>query len=78
MPGNTSCHSCSADAIEQEANAVTLGIGPYSQFGDAGEVEALKLFTQRVEEHRNEQRRRQQQLDQPADQATPSSQPPAA
>ncbi|WP_258320920.1 DUF4231 domain-containing protein [Streptomyces sp. S1D4-14] len=67
-----------ADAIEQEANAVTLGIGPYSEFGDAGEVAALKLFTQRVEDHRNEQRRRQQQLDQPADQAGPSSQPPAA
>lgn len=66
-----------ADAIEQEANAVTLGIGPYSEFGDAEDVAALKLFTYRVEEHRNEQRRRQQQLDQPADQATPSSQPPA-
>ncbi|MFB7918115.1 hypothetical protein [Streptomyces sp. NPDC056061] len=39
---------------------------------------ALKLFTQRVEDHRNEQRCRQQQLDQPADQAAPSSQPPAA
>ncbi|MGW4750261.1 DUF4231 domain-containing protein [Streptomyces sp. NPDC004290] len=67
-----------ADAIEQEANAVTLGIGPYSEFGEDREAEALKLFTQRVEDHRNEQRRRQQQLDQPADQAAPSSQPPAA
>ncbi|WP_405842461.1 DUF4231 domain-containing protein [Streptomyces platensis] len=67
-----------ADAIEEEANAVTLGIGPYSEFGPGREDEALKLFTQRVEEHRNEQRRRQQQLDQPADQAAPSSQPPAA
>ncbi|WP_328690700.1 DUF4231 domain-containing protein [Streptomyces phaeochromogenes] len=67
-----------ADAIEEEVNAVTLGIGPYSEFGDVGEVEALKLFTQRVEGHRNEQRRRQQQLDQPSDQAAPSSQPPAA
>ncbi|WP_327328675.1 DUF4231 domain-containing protein (plasmid) [Streptomyces sp. NBC_01210] len=66
-----------ADAIEQEANAVTLGIGPYSEFGDVGEVEALKLFTQRVEDHRNEQRRRQQQLDQPSDQAAPTGQPPA-
>ncbi|MFD5341539.1 DUF4231 domain-containing protein [Streptomyces hawaiiensis] len=66
-----------ADAIEQEVNAVTLGIGSYSEFGDAGEVEALQLFTQRVEDHRNEQRRRQQQLDQPADQTAPSSQPPA-
>ncbi|WP_406349268.1 DUF4231 domain-containing protein [Streptomyces sp. NBC_00144] len=67
-----------ADAIEEEANAVTLGIGPYSEFGEARELEALKLFTQRVESHRNEQRRRQQQLDQPADHAAPSNQPPAA
>ncbi|GHD52387.1 DUF4231 domain-containing protein [Streptomyces galbus] len=67
-----------ADAIEEEANAVRLGIGPYSDYGPGQEDEALKKFTQRVEEHRNEQRRRQQQLDQPADQATPSSQPPAA
>ncbi|MEV7160246.1 DUF4231 domain-containing protein [Streptomyces misionensis] len=67
-----------ADAIEEEANAVRLGIGPYSEYGPGREDEALKLFTQRVEDHRNEQRRRQQQLDQPADQATPSSQPPAA
>ncbi|MFE3995189.1 SLATT domain-containing protein [Streptomyces goshikiensis] len=67
-----------ADAIEEEANAVRLGIGAYSEYGPGQEGEALKKFTQRVEEHRNEQRRRQQQLDQPADQATPSSQPPAA
>lgn len=66
-----------ADAIEQEANAVTLGIGPYSEFGDVWEVEALQQFTHRVEGLRNEQRRRQQQLDQPSDQAAPSSQPPA-
>ncbi|MFJ4007755.1 DUF4231 domain-containing protein [Streptomyces sp. NPDC090023] len=67
-----------ADAIEEEANAFTLGVGPYKDFDAAQDQEALKLFTQRVEEHRNEQRRRQQQLDQPADQATPSGQPPAA
>ncbi|SCF67224.1 DUF4231 domain-containing protein [Streptomyces sp. MnatMP-M17] len=67
-----------ADAIEEEANAVRLGIGPYSEYGPGREAEALKKFTQRVEKHRNEQRRRQQLLDQPADQATPSSQPPAA
>ncbi|WP_253917150.1 DUF4231 domain-containing protein [Streptomyces sp. MNP-20] len=67
-----------ADAIEEEANAVRLGIGPYSEYGPGQEDEALKLFTQRVEQHRNEQRRRQQQLDQPADQATPTGQPPAA
>ncbi|WP_331722270.1 DUF4231 domain-containing protein [Streptomyces canus] len=67
-----------ADAIEEEANAFTLGVGPYSDFDADQEQQALKLFTQRVEEHRNEQRRRQQQLDQPADQAAPSGQPPAA
>ncbi|MFJ6527273.1 DUF4231 domain-containing protein [Streptomyces longwoodensis] len=67
-----------ADAIEEEANAFALGVGPYSGFDAAQEQQALKLFTQRVEEHRNEQRRRQQQLDQPADQAAPTGQPPAA
>ncbi len=66
-----------ADAIDEEANAVTLGIGPYSDFGPGQEEEAMKLFTQRVEDHRNEQRRRQQQLDQPAEQAVSSSQPQA-
>ncbi|MFF8604188.1 DUF4231 domain-containing protein [Streptomyces sp. NPDC015232] len=67
-----------ADAIEEEANAFTLGVGPYSDFDADQEQQALKLFTQRVEEHRNEQRRRQQQLDQPADQAAPTGQPPVA
>ncbi|MEV8057154.1 DUF4231 domain-containing protein [Streptomyces antimycoticus] len=65
-----------ADAIEEEANAVTLGIGPYKEYGPGQEQEALKVFTQRVEDHRNEQRRRQQQLDQPADQAPPTAGPP--
>ncbi|MFF3518580.1 DUF4231 domain-containing protein [Streptomyces sp. NPDC002573] len=67
-----------ADAIEEEANAVRLGIGPYSEYGPGREDEALKLFTQRVEQHRNEQRRRQQQLDQPPDQAPPTSASPPA
>ncbi|WP_431983145.1 DUF4231 domain-containing protein [Streptomyces qinglanensis] len=67
-----------ADAIEEEANAVRLGIGPYSEYGPGQEGEALKKFTQRVEEHRNEQRRRQQQLDQPADQAPPPGPAPSA
>ncbi|MFE7958658.1 DUF4231 domain-containing protein [Streptomyces sp. NPDC057413] len=66
-----------ADAIEEEANAFALGVGPYRKFGPDEEPEALKLFTQRVEAHRNEQRRRQQQLDQPADQALPTGTPPA-
>ncbi|GAA3916617.1 hypothetical protein GCM10023084_79690 [Streptomyces lacrimifluminis] len=65
-----------ADAIEEETNAVTLGIGPYKDFGPNQEQQALKLFTQRVEDRRNEQRRRQQQLDQPADQAPPTGASP--
>ncbi|MFI0217651.1 DUF4231 domain-containing protein [Streptomyces lydicus] len=64
-----------ADAIEEEANAFNLGVGPYSEFGPDEEHQALKLFTQRVEGHRNEQRRRQQQLDQPAEQTASNGQP---
>ncbi|MER8236636.1 SLATT domain-containing protein [Streptomyces sp. NPDC094049] len=67
-----------ADAIEEEANAFALGVGHYSNFDADQDQEALKLFTQRVEEHRNERDRRQQQLDQPADQAAPSGPPPSA
>ncbi|WP_369186542.1 DUF4231 domain-containing protein [Streptomyces sp. R08] len=61
-----------ADAIEEEANALILGIGTYA---DQPMEQAMGLFTQRVEALRNEQRRRQQQLDQPARQAQESSQP---
>ncbi|KQX30940.1 hypothetical protein ASD97_14090 [Streptomyces sp. Root63] len=75
--GASSC-SRTAEAIEEEANAFTPGIGPYSDFEADRTGEALKLLTQRVEDRRHEQRCRRQQLDQPADQATPSSQPPAA
>ncbi|WP_327259788.1 MULTISPECIES: DUF4231 domain-containing protein [unclassified Streptomyces] len=66
-----------ADAIEEELNAVMLGIGDYSQFTEEQEGEALAKFTQRVEALRNEQRRREQQLDQPAEQAAPVAPPPA-
>ncbi|MGA5045249.1 DUF4231 domain-containing protein [Streptomyces arboris] len=66
-----------ADAIEEEANAFTLGVGPYKDFNPDEEHEALKLFTQQVENHRNEQRRRQQQLDQPAEQAPATGTTPA-
>lgn len=62
-----------ADAIEEEANALTLGVGEYLS---RPEEEALALFTQRVETLRNDQRRRQQQLDQPAEQAPASNQAP--
>lgn len=61
-----------ADAIEEEANALMLGIGAYL---DQPVDQAMALFTQRVEALRNEQRRRQQQLDQPANQAQESGQP---
>jgi hypothetical protein len=67
-----------ADAIEEELNAVMLGIGDYSQFTEEQEDQALAKFTQRVEVLRNEQRRREQQLDQPAEQAAQPTPPPAA
>lgn len=51
-----------ADAIEEHANALALGIGEYKELN---ENDALKAFTSNVEALRNEQRRRQQQLDQP-------------
>lgn len=66
-----------ADAIEEELNAVMLGIGDYSQFSEEQESESLAKFTQRVETLRGEQRRREQQLDQPAEQAAPATPPPA-
>lgn len=64
-----------ADAIEEEVNALSLGVGAYQEFGPDQEDQALALFTQRVEALRNEQRRREQQLDQPADQASPQGSP---
>ncbi|MEV5374981.1 DUF4231 domain-containing protein [Streptomyces nondiastaticus] len=66
-----------ADAIEEEMNALSLGVGEYAQFGQDDADQALALFTSRVEALRSEQRRREQQLDQPADQAMPLSVPPA-
>lgn len=62
-----------ADAIEEESNALSLGVGEYSVFGSGQEDQALAKFTQRVETLRNEQRRRQQQLDQPAEHAVPQN-----
>jgi hypothetical protein len=63
-----------ADAIEEQANALTLGIGEYERFDD-DEAGAMAHFTKVVEQKRNEQRRRQQQLDQPADRAEPEGRP---
>ncbi|MGA5703072.1 SLATT domain-containing protein [Peterkaempfera bronchialis] len=64
-----------ADSIEEEVNAAALGIGAYKDFGPGEENKLMALFTQRVEDLRNEQRRRQQQLDQPADQAQQAAAP---
>ncbi|MFJ3714180.1 MULTISPECIES: DUF4231 domain-containing protein [unclassified Streptomyces] len=66
-----------ADAIEEETNALALGVGEYRHFTQDQGDEALAVFTQRVEALRNEQRRREQQLDQPADQTAPLNPPPA-
>ncbi|UWE10216.1 DUF4231 domain-containing protein [Actinacidiphila bryophytorum] len=56
-----------ADAIEEQANALALGVSPYEGLEES---KALALFTSKVETLRNEQRRRQQQLDQPNQAAT--------
>ncbi len=53
-----------ADAIEQEYNAVQLGIGYYKKMQPQ---EALELFAERVEMLKEEQKKRQQQLEQPPD-----------
>jgi Protein of unknown function (DUF4231) len=51
-----------ADAIEREQNAVTLGIRGYRGLA---KDEALALFAEEVESLREEQQKREQQLDQP-------------
>ncbi|MFI5862907.1 DUF4231 domain-containing protein [Streptomyces sp. NPDC051546] len=56
-----------ADAIEEEFDGVSLGIGRYAGQTDGGA--ALAEFTQRVETLKNDQRKRQQQLDQPTENA---------
>jgi Protein of unknown function (DUF4231) len=59
-----------ADAIEAEDNAMTLGIGDYLRLAQS---EALAKLVDRIEYLRNEQRRRQQQLDQPVEGQNPGS-----
>lgn len=59
-----------ADLIEQEVNAMTLGIADYSGLS---RQEALARLVERVEVFRNEQRRRQQQLDQPVEEQVAGS-----
>ncbi|MFF0832656.1 SLATT domain-containing protein [Streptomyces sp. NPDC003344] len=58
-----------ADAIEEEYDAVNLKVGRYR--GSADDAAALLDFTERVETLKNDQRKRQQQLDQPTE--TPES-----
>ncbi|MER6274534.1 DUF4231 domain-containing protein [Streptomyces sp900105755] len=63
-----------ADAIEEQLNGYEYGVGDYeAEDPDA----ALALLTKNVEDLRNEQRRRQQQLDQPTEQASPTTAPSA-
>lgn len=57
-----------ADAIEAEDNAMTLGIGEYQKLAWP---DALAKLVDRIEYLRNEQRRRQQQLDQPVEGQNP-------
>ena len=52
-----------ADSIEQEFSSVQLRIGPYS---GASDDEVLRIFAERVENLKDEQRKREQQLDQPS------------
>jgi hypothetical protein len=59
-----------ADLIEQEVNAMTLGIADYSGLS---RQDALARLVERVEVFRNEQRRRQQQLDQPVEEQVAGS-----
>lgn len=59
-----------ADAIEAEDNAMTLGIGEYQKLTPP---DALARLVDRIEYLRNEQRRRQQQLDQPVEGQNPGS-----
>ncbi|MFH8561140.1 DUF4231 domain-containing protein [Streptomyces sp. NPDC017988] len=59
-----------ADLIEQEVNAMTLGIADYAGLS---RQESLARLVERVEVFRNEQRRRQQQLDQPVEEQVAGS-----
>ncbi|MFB7313119.1 SLATT domain-containing protein [Streptomyces sp. NPDC056192] len=54
-----------ADAIEEEYDAVNLKVGRYK--GSPDDAAALLEFTERVETLKNDQRKRQQQLDQPTE-----------
>lgn len=59
-----------SDLIEQEVNAMTLGISEYSGLS---RQDSLARLVERVEVFRNEQRRRQQQLDQPVEEQVAGS-----
>ena len=54
-----------ADAIENEWEAVEIGVGRYKRFDD--EEEALAEFVEEVHRLKSEQKKRQQNLEQPPD-----------
>ncbi|GAA2849543.1 hypothetical protein GCM10010472_03180 [Pseudonocardia halophobica] len=55
-----------ADAIENEWEAVEVGVGRYKQFGDNEEL-ALAEFVEEIHRLKSEQKKRQQNLEQPPD-----------
>lgn len=55
-----------ADAIENEWDAVEIGVGRYKQYGD-DENAALAEFVEEVHRLKSEQKKRQQNLEQPPD-----------
>ncbi|MDG4808081.1 SLATT domain-containing protein [Micromonospora sp. WMMD1120] len=54
-----------ADAIENEWEAVEVGVGRYKRFGEDEEGEALAEFVEEVHRLKAEQKKRQQNLEQP-------------
>lgn len=60
-----------ANAVEKEGNSFELRIRDYAE--DLDDDEAMRLFAERVEELKEEQRNRELQLEQSPERATPSS-----
>ncbi|MFF0230222.1 SLATT domain-containing protein [Micromonospora sp. NPDC005254] len=61
-----------ADAIENEWEAVEVGVGRYKRFGEDQEGEALAEFVEEVHRLKSEQKKRQQNLEQPPEARNPS------
>lgn len=59
-----------ADSIEQEWEAVEIGVGRYKKIED--EDEALAEFVEEVHRLKSEQMKRQQNLEQPPDSRNPN------